>query len=308
MFWNMTGNANLFVESKLLERISGNSLYFLDNSKIEFPTEIQDYSDRLITAKQRYNEAQRLKVTYRYSNGKTKEILLSDIIRYQDLTNGVGSWFKGNSAIDALFKVISNSELALDGQNVNLLLTKKFMVSGKSDFENVNQPMMHDDDKKQIENKVMSEQNIHAVRSMIDIKRFVENIDKLKLPEAYQNCFSIIASMYNIPKELHDVDFENASTYENQEKAIGRHVGYTMQPKGEAFLSGLMRHFNYQEEQTKLVISWEHLPFMQVFEDEKAATNKTKAETYKILTEQNFTPEYAAALCGFENPKFNGNN
>lgn len=275
MFWNMLGNSYLYVDSSTVG--NDNRLYFLENHKMEFPQEMMKYKDRIVLSQKEADKILDFDITYRYEDGTSTKLSWKNIIHIPDLTNGTGNWFKGNSRIDALFKVISNSEVSLDSKNVNILFAGKYMVAGTSDPSNVNEIPLSDKEKNDIESKIKGKKNVHAVKSMIDIKRFVENIANLKLDDSYSADYFTIGSMYGIPKDILEAYLSGkGSTWENKEKAIGQHVSYTLQPKGNAFYNALRRHFKYNKE---IVIDWEHLPFMQVFAKERAEVERIKVDT-----------------------------
>jgi len=60
-----------------------------------------------------------------------------------------------------------------------------------------------------------------------------------------------------------------------------RHVAYTLQPKADELTSALANRWGYKNKE--IVISWDHLPFMQVFEKDKAETESKKIETFANL-------------------------
>lgn len=277
MFWNMLGNSYCYIESGIVG--SDNKIYFLENQKMEFPNEMMKYKDKLVLSDKSYNDIVDFDVKYIYSDGNYQMLKWKNIIHIPDLTNGTGNWFKGNSRIDALYKVISNSEASLDSKNINVRYAGKYMVSGQSDTENLNTLPLSEKEKTDIETKMNSKKTVHAVKSMIDIKRFVENIANLKLDDSYTADYFTIGSMYGIPKDVLEANLKGA-TYENQEKSIGKHISYTLQPKAEALMNSLIKYFKYPK---KVVIDWEHLPFMQVFAKERAEVEQIKANTLLIL-------------------------
>jgi hypothetical protein len=275
MFWNMLGNTYNYCESRIVSE--DNKLYILENNKIQFPQEMDSYRDKIVLSKSELNKINNFQINYLYADGSNTQLKWGNIVHMPDLSNGTGNWFKGSSRIDALIKVISNSEAALDATNINVRYSGKFMVAGQQDPNNVTQMPMSEVEKQDIESKMNGSKNVHAVKSMIDVKRFVTDIGKLKLSETYLDQYFLIGSMYNIPKDV--LEAYNSGTYENQEKARGAFVSYCLQPKGDMFLEGHTNFFGYNKEGKKIIMDWEHLPFMQVFAKERAETDKTKSET-----------------------------
>jgi hypothetical protein len=271
MFWNMIGNDYCYVDSNVADN-PNNKLYFLEVQKIDWPTWLQQNSDKLIFSTAKQKEFDSVMIKYRYNDGSTVDIPLKKILTAFDLTNGLGNWWKSPSRIDALYKVISNSEAVLDAENINIRFSGKFMVAGQADPTNVNQKPMGEQEKTDIEKKMDGDKAVHAVKSMIDIKRFVDNVGNQKLDEMYLAQYFVIGNMYNIPRDV--LEAFASSTYENQEKARASHVSYTLQPKGDDFVSSLGKRWGYHEEGKKICMSWAHLPFMQVFEKEKSETEK----------------------------------
>lgn len=275
MFWNMVGNTYAYCDSKIVS--SDNLLYILENNKMDFPTEMRTYQDKIVLSKGTQKKINDFQIDYKYCDGSASKFQWGKIIHTPDLTNGTGNWFRGASRIDALFKIVSNSEAAMDALNVNIRYSGKFMVAGQADPNNVTQLPMGETEKQDIEQKMNGRKTVHAVKSMIDIKRFVDDLASLKLDEIQLAQYFLIGSMYGIPKDV--LEAFNSGTYENQEKARGAFVSYCLAPKGKLFFEGFASFFGYDEQGKEIVIDWEHLPFMQVFAKERAETEKIKSET-----------------------------
>jgi hypothetical protein len=266
MFWNMVGNAYLYIDSDVVS--NSNKLYWLTPSQMEFDSNFEEYKDKLILSSISQNSVGKLKVTYRYSNGGSMVIDWSRIQHYADMTNGTGNWFKGNSRIDSLGKIIDNAELSIKSKNINLDFSGKFLIGGVNDAKDPSKRPLTAIEKEDIEEKALGYKSVSAVKSMFDLKRFVTDMGALKLDEAYFADAFIIGNAFNIPKDVIE-SYLSASTYENQEKARGAHVSYCLEPKGEAFFSPLNKRFKYLEQGKKICMSWDHLPFMQFAEKER---------------------------------------
>jgi hypothetical protein len=278
MFWLMLGTNYCYSDSKVISE--NNKLYHLTPHKLDFPTDIQQTSDHLVFSKAKENEIPKTQITYRYDNGDTFKFNLSKLIINTDLTNGIGNYFKGASRIDALTKPLSNSEFALDAKNVNVRYSAKFLVG--SGTSSIDSRPLSDESKKDIEDKIDDTKTVRAIKQMIEIKRYVSDMGALKLDESYYADYFIIGSMYGIPRDVLEAHLEG-STYENQEKARGAHVSYCLSPKGNQFFDSFERYFGLSEKGENILIDWSHLPFMQVFEKQKAETNKINIETLNLL-------------------------
>jgi hypothetical protein len=280
MLWTMIGTSYSYIDSNIAKE--DNKLYFLNPAKMEWPSDFHQNKDKLIFSKASEKNLMETVIKYRYDDGSSLNIPLSKIIINTDLSNGTGNWFKGNSRIDALYKIISNSEAALDAININTRYSGKFLVSGMNDTKDVNKLPMSGNEKEDIESKVNGRKQVHAIKTPVDIKRFVENIGNLKLDEAYRTAYFLIGSMYNIPKDVLEA-YLQGSTFENQEKATARHVNYTLQPKGNSFFQSLSSRFGYDLLGKSIIIDWSHLPFMQVFEKDRALTQQTQINTLSTM-------------------------
>jgi hypothetical protein len=277
MFFMQLGTAYLWTPNNQLNETS--PIQWLNPANIEFDSNIVDKLNSLILSKITYSDI--VKGTIKYNIGNTSKIIpISEITPFYDLTNSISdNSFKGISRLDALYKVISNSENALNAKNINLEFSQKFVATAKNDsLESVN---MTDVEKRNIEGVVRSSKSVHAIKKPIEIKRFVDDIARLKLDECFYNDYFMIGSMYGIPKDILESNLKG-STYENQEKATNRHVEYVLKPKGQLLTDTFEEKFNYSE----LFMSWEHLAFNQVFEKERQEVIKLKLDN-KILADQN---------------------
>lgn len=288
-FWKMVGNAYLYMSSDLVERDNA-PMYWLENHKIEWPLSLEKEKDKLIFSTAKLNELLRTEITYRYDDGSTFKFPLSKLCTITDLSNGVGNWFKGFSRIDALYKIISNSETSLDSKNINVRYTAKFLVAGTNDPNDVTKLPMGADEKKDIEekidgnswqDKVNGEKQVHAIKSMIDIKRFVSDLRVLELDKSYLADYFLICNMYNIPRDVAEAYV--SSTFENQEKARAGHISYTLEPMGEILATTIGMKWKYPEAKKKVCLSWDHLPFVQVFEKDRVAVKNQQINTFNLM-------------------------
>jgi hypothetical protein len=229
---------------------------------------------------------------------------LEQIKPFFDLSNGVGNWYKGCSRLDSLIKIISNVEQSLNAKNKNLEFVQKFLVAGKHDpSKDLSGTPMRGSEKRSIENVMNSGKSVNAVKQMIDIKRFVESVKNLGIDEAYTDSAFRIGKMYNIPRDV--LELYSSSTYENQEKARMLHVSYTLQSKGDDMINGLAE---YMGEDKEYKMSWDHLPFMSVFEKDKSIVRMTDSRTFDTYVKNGANPNDVAKLLGIDLTFNNSNN
>ena len=278
MFNYMIGNVYCLVDSDIPSE--DNKLYFLEIHKMEWPLDFDKKKDKLVFSKASEKSLLDTPITYRYADGTSTTFPLRKIICLTDLSNGQGNFFKGQSRIPALYKILSNADCSLDSTNINIRYSGKFLVAGTQSPSDVTKLPMGKDEKDDIETKVNGRKQVHAIKSMIDIKRFVENMGQLKLDEAYRTAYFLIGSMYNIPRDVLEA-YLQGSTFDNQEKSTAKHVSYTLQPKADDFFGALADRFKYTDK--RITVSWDHLPFMQVFEKERAQTQNTQIQTLTAM-------------------------
>jgi hypothetical protein len=276
MFWKMIGNSYCYVDSDNVQSET-NKLYFLDVCKMTFPDEMRKYKDRFIFSKAAEKAIRDIEITYTYDVGDQVKFKWGKISHVADLSNGTGNWFKGQSTIDALFEIVANSRHAIKSKNINVRFLGKYMVAGQADPTNVTQLPLGETEKNDIETKMNGRKIVHAVKSMIDIKRFVEQAGVVsELDAAYWDDYFKIGSEYGIPRDVLEASLKGA-TYDNQLEARGAHVEYTLSPAGNQLMNLFNKRFGYTDK--TILMSWDHLSFMQVFAKRKAEANKVVSDT-----------------------------
>lgn len=286
----MLGDAYIYANSKVLDESNFVNIAILDRKRIEIPEEVSRKSKELIL--KRSDASFFDKATIKYYNedlsGYTN-IRISDILHVSDFHVNDHSKLKGSSRIESIRKFIANSEEALNADNINIRYSGKFLVSGKNDIENVTSLPLSNAEKSDIESKVNDRNPVRAIKSPIDINRYVSDIDKLKLSEKYKDYLQFAANTLNIPRDV--IEAYTSSTYENQEQARASHVVYTLQPKGDMLAKGLTNLFNYNEEGKKIELSWDHLPFMNIFKDKEMERKQKTVDTVEKMTGLGFSIE-----------------
>ncbi|MGB0896892.1 MAG: phage portal protein [Flavobacteriaceae bacterium] len=296
-FWIMFGNAYLKPSSKRLDS-EYQQIYWLEPTKLDWG-DAHKKLDKMVMSKSAYNDALNTTIKYKYNDNSKVPIQLKELITYHDLTNGIGNWYAGFSRIDALWKVLSNSEAALDAKNINLEFSRKFLVSGNYDpSKDLNSlATMQDIEKTDIKNKLRGNEPVHPLKMDANIKRFVDDLAKLQLDDSYNNDLMKIGSMYNIPSDVLEA-LKEGSTYENQEKSIGRHINYSEMPKALDLLEGLCTHFGLNVGDYE--VTFNNNSFMQVFEKDKAVVNMTNARTLDTLVKNGADANAVAEYLGMD--------
>lgn len=281
MFWRMTGTAIMYSSSNVLNEKT--QIYWLKPYCLDIPKSVSDKLSKNYNSAETLKSLSKEKLKYTFDDGTTAYYQLSELSFFFDLSNGLqGNWITGNSRLDALYQIICNSQKAIDSKGVNLDFSKKFVITGNYDpTKNLSDfSTMGNVEKEDIEQKVLSGKPVHSVKMPIDLKRFVDDIAKLKLDESFYNDYFMIGSMYGIPRDVLEANLRG-STYENQEKATGRHIEYSIKPAADDFTDRLEKKFGFED----IRLEYTHLSFNQIFEQQKAEKQKIQLENVKIAKE-----------------------
>jgi len=303
MFWNMLGaNYGLATSNKLKDTTR---LYWLNNANIEIPETLKNKLDKHYYSNKGVNDLQDEVIKYTYTDGTQKDYKLKEILFFSDITNGIDNWFDSPSRLDALYKVISNSELALDAKNINLKFSGKFLVGGDKDQQKQDlhsHSNLSKEEKKSLEDSLTDHKHIKSYSQAINVERFVSDLRNLELDQAFEHDYFTIGQMYNIPKEILSIYLRdsNALTDGSKQRSIARHIDYSIKPKADDLANGLETYFGYDKEGKDITITYDHLPCMQIFNEDKAKVNYSNARTLESLLKSGVKPEDAVNLLGME--------
>lgn len=276
-FWMHYGTAYLYQSQKKYN--DSLELIWLNPTKIDW-NKLNEKTETLFLSRSLKNDIKNHTIYYQIGRKKIP-LLLDNITPFYDTTNSLnGDYFKGQSKILALYKVLQNSESSLDAKKQNLDFSQEFLTSGQIGLDDLNNPIMSDQEKQSIKSSLLSKNTIHATKTPITIKRFVDDIARLKLDESFYNDYFMIGTMFGIPKDVLESNIKG-STFENQEKATGKHIEYALSLK----IKMLCEFFNNLFPVDDLFGSWDYLSFNQVFEKEKSERKKIDLENLKLAKE-----------------------
>lgn len=299
MFWQMLGTAYLWKSGGRLLN-DANTLQWLNPAYLMWDPSIVTKMMDFIFTKAKYKEITSQKVRYTQSNGKVIYIPLDEITAIHDLSSNMNdNWMVGISRVDALYKIICNAEEYLDANNIGIRFSGKWIVSGKQDPMNTQQLPLAEEEKLSIEQQIDSGKNVQANKSAIDIKRFNEDLRKQGFDDGFAAQLYMIGKMYNIPRDIIEAysSSSRGATYENQEKAMVRHIEHSLKPKGEELMDALEMILDIEP----IEMSWAHLACYNVFEVEKQNIITLKLQN-AILAKENsldlskFPPNITIAL------------
>lgn len=275
-FWLALGNAYLYKEKDIWFYLKPYGIELTERQRKSFKK--IDFS---VYGEGTMKGAKKGSFKYRDCNNDILTLDLKNLHIFSDLSNGVsGDWFRGDSRLDALYKIINNSELALDAEGINLEFAGKFIVSGEHNEADQYSLPMGDKEKESTEQALRGSKKVHVLKDKVNVNQFIKNLKSLGLNDSYANALSLVGNMYNVPQDVLEA-LKTGATYENKEKSIGQYIDYTEMPKVQQFSDFL----EIELEVNEVKGSFKHLPFNQVFEAERIANNKVKMETYKLASE-----------------------
>ena len=295
MFWQTLGNSYCVTPSRNID--SEDNIYWMNVAKIDIPKKTKEKFDKFYLSKQNYNELLESEIDYIFDDRTKKTYKIKDIIHIADTSNGL-NWFEGFSRLDALYKVVTNSNIGLEAKRDNLDFSRKFMVSGKNALEDVTELPMGEKEKLDIKTKLEGKERLHVGKTPVDIKRFTDNIKALALDESYLNDLHIIGNMYNIPKDV--IEAIGKGTWDNQRIARASLTEMSLQAKGDTLIQAFVKHYKYVYNPETMKISWAHLSFNQVYEKEKSETMDKKVDTMIKLVQLGADPNQIAKDFGFD--------
>ena len=300
MFWRKLGCASLLFESNILK--DGLKSYWLSPDCIDWPKWFEDNKGTLFMSDKSVRELNEKMLKYKTSNQELP-FKFKNLKQFFDISNGINGWFNSPSRLDALHKIVQNSENALDSKNINSHFASKFLVAGKHDVTNTASLPFAKIEKNDLEQKMLDKtRRVHGMPSMVDIKRFIDKPEVLKsLDDAYLSDAMKIGQMLKIPQDVIG-NLTKGSTYENQEMARAAIVYYALQPDSEDFCKGITDFFGI----TDYVLKYEfgHLPFVQAFEKSRSEVKKNLARAFVDMVNAGADQQEAADYLGIEITKF----
>lgn len=280
--WVNMGTAYLY-DSSNGKLTNSDQLYWLIPDRLQFTSKQTKMLQSLMFANKSYNELMKEMVKYTQPNGDVTNIPLKYIKPFFSLSNGLsGNWYEGGSYLDALYKVISNSDSSIDSLGVNLKYTQKFAVSAKSDKTSLADfPTMGDTEKIDVEEKIASKKEVTVSKAPLNVERFVKDIANLKLDETFLTQYFIIGKMFGIPKDVSEAYLTGGATFENQDKSMIKFISTSLQPLMDNLVATLMDQWGVKD----LRATWEHLPIYQTAKKEEAESRKLDLENLKMAVE-----------------------
>ena len=294
VFWYSLGNvyfwkpATTFAENQ--------NYYFLDYSKFDEETikKFKKFGKKL--SNQNSNEFVKEFgnhiIKYKYSENETQNIPLKEVVIIPSGIN-TDSWYLENNKIEAIQKLISNSEDTLDSKNINIHFSKKYVAYQGVNKDDLAQQItgLGKQERENIKSKVMSKDPLHVSGSNnLEVKRFIDNLKNLGFDESFLNDYLLIGMFFNVPLEVLG-DFLRGKGLSSQgdakEKAMIQFVDMCLMPILQKLTDVLELNLNDNQE---VKAEFTHLWFMKVAIKQQAEQRKSDLEALKIAAELGLEP------------------
>lgn len=230
------------------------------------------------------------------------EFNISDVIPFFDIANGLSHDFllKAPSRLHSVQKSIKNIDTALCAENTALTQSGTKIVSGGTDGAGISRPM-DADDKKSIQNSFKGFGNANAKGNIIatnardiTVTDVHTKLRDLAIPESVQHNALLIMNVFGIPQEMLPLVVGSGSKYDNFEQAQVSLIQNVVQNPANDFIGSWKSHFEITEDAE---VSYEHLPCMQVIEEQKAKKAFMVSQAIRNLTGTEINPQdYLAAM------------
>lgn len=249
--------------------------------------------EKFVFAQSDIRDAKQKKIRYSLG-GQQHDFSLEELVFFYDVSNGLtaDSRFKSPSRIDALVPAIANIFEAQKSKNINLRMSAKHIISSGLTSDGGFSDGMQAGEKDEIE-KNMFNKDMMATESNIKVNPLANDFRKLMFDESTNADLLKIAGAYGISKDVLNWSLNGASTYENQETAVVKWIQNSIQFEGDDFANSWNSYFGYPKQGKKIVLSYDHLPVMQVIQEKEVESIKTRVEVAKSLVDLGFTPEEA---------------
>lgn len=232
---------------------------------------------------------------FKYEEQEQKiELTVQDIIPFFDIANGLSKNFllKAPSRLKSVAKNIKNINTALKSENNALEKAGRFIVSSSVKGNAISRPL-DPKEKKDIEDSFLGfgignkKGNVTVTTSNLDATSLHVPMNQLGIPESVQANSMVIMNAFGVPRELYVLD-QSGATWENQKTAMVNLIQNVVQNQLDDFCSSYKSYFEIEGE---FKGSLEHLPIMQVIEDQKADKALKLSTAIRNLSGTNIDPE-----------------
>lgn len=289
IFWYSLGNVYFWKPTTAFAE--NQNYYFLDYSNFDDDTikKFKKFGKKLSNqnSNEFFKEFENHQIKYKYSENETQLIPLKEVIIISSVIN-TDSWYLENNKIEAIQKLISNSEDTLDSKNINIHFSKKYVAYQGVNKDDLAQQItgLGKQEREDIKGKVMSKDPLHVSGSNnLEVKRFIDNLKNLGFDESFLNDYLLIGMFFNIPLEVLG-DFLRGKGLSSQgdakEKAMIQFVDMCLMPILQKLTDVLELNLTDNQE---VKAEFTHLWFMKHAVKQQAEQRKADLDALKIAKE-----------------------
>lgn len=288
-FWYSLGNVYFWKPTTILAE--NQNYYFLDYSKFDDETIklFKKFGKKL--SNQNANEFEKEYknhiIKYKYSENNTQNIPLKEVTVINSNIN-TDSWFSDVDKLEAINKILCNSEETLDAKNINIHFSKKYVAYQGVNKDDLAQQItgLGQTERDNIKGKIMSKDPLHVSGSNnLEVKRFIDNLKNLGFDESFLNDYLLIGMFFNVPLEILG-DFLRGKGLSSQgdakEKAMIQFVDMCLMPILQKLTDVLEINLAKNQE---VKAEFTHLWFMKYAVKQQAEQRKSDLEALKIASE-----------------------
>lgn len=283
-FLSATGNDYIY-QIKAFANETPKALYNLIPSEIDFKKTLK--VNKFITTEKDKKAFGEQVVEYRLDN-QTYNIKKSELIPLYDMANGLScnSFFKSESRVKGISKVLENIDQNLKSKNKNLQFSSKYIGQNQSTG---NEAQIQPGDRTAIEN-VLSKKDVLTTNANVKYSHLVSDMKRLYLDEQFAEDANKVLLAFEMNKNVLNY-FSKDSTFENQSEGIISYIQNSIQTTAKNTMGSLSSQWGLIEKGEMLIASYDHLAVMQkVVNDKIKSFNEMQAAIKLGLENKTLTP------------------
>lgn len=301
MFWRKIGTANMVADSEILSPNS--KLYWLKPQYIRWPDWFNENKDTLFFSDDSLADLGDREIEYRTESQRLM-IPWKRIRQFHDISNGIVSNWESPSRVNAIYKVIINSDLLTNSKATTSDFAGKYIVGSEEEFGNVEAAILDDDELDGLRRMAHSNNSVFAMSARTQVNPMLANDGKLKsIDESWMSDAYKVGKILKIPKDVMEI-LGTGSTYENQEKARAAVMYYACQPEGNDMGQGILdfydRTMGYRAAGMSLRYEVNHLPFVQAFMKDESEVKQKLSTAFKNFVQSGADQQQTADYLGID--------
>lgn len=262
---------------------------------------------KMILANSDKDELSNRKIKYTLS-GVEKEISISDIAFFYDITNGMkdDQYFISPSRITSLIPALSNVDQAQKTKNINLKFAGKLLTTNKAMHEGLID-QMDPEEKKDIEHNLYSK-DVIASQANLDVHSLANDYTKLLFDDQIGSELVKVLGAYGMNREILTWFQNGQTTHDNKGVGVAQWIQNSMNFECDDFANTWTTKFKYQEQGKKIKMSLNDLPVMEVMNEKRLEAKERKSKMFANLVKGGVTVENALIISELDKELDNGKN